>query len=225
MTLVVYQLLLTARLTIKQRHPPSFEEDRCAKVIGHELQAVSCRLNALLPGVVVSAKERMHELLRGSVSQCYGHPLPIFITARQPRAMQAHQSRLTAEIDDNLLPIEDSMTRVLRWWLQIVEIAREEFRQVCDGFPQIVVYAQTIATRALAPDDRSLCSTHSHLHERVRRMRRRIGLPDLTLRDLGESQTREMVREFGPLGKRLRSQRLSIHEISIIHICRQCSLD
>lgn len=59
--------------------------------------------------------------------------------------MQAHQARLTAEIDDDLLPIEDGMARVLRRWLQIIEVAREELGQIRDSFTQIVVHAQTIA--------------------------------------------------------------------------------
>ena len=59
--------------------------------------------------------------------------------------MQAHQARLTAEIDDDLLPIEDGMARVLRRWLQIIEVAREELGQIRDSFAQIVVHAQTIA--------------------------------------------------------------------------------
>jgi len=48
---------------------------------------------------------------------------------------------LTTQVDDDLLPIEDSMARIFWRWLQIIEIAREEIGQIRDGFPQIVVYA------------------------------------------------------------------------------------
>jgi hypothetical protein len=54
---------------------------------------------------------------------------------------------LTAEIDDDLFPVEDSESRVLRWRLQIIEIAGEEFRKIPYSFPQVIVDAQAVMTR------------------------------------------------------------------------------